>query len=53
MPPSFMAPKRYLYEVEYGTSLNITCHASGMPRPRVRWRTGVFVFKHVLSKLNE
>jgi hypothetical protein len=41
MPPSFILPKRSIVEVDYGESINITCQASGMPRPRVRWQEGV------------
>jgi hypothetical protein len=40
MPPTFIAPKRSMIEVEYGSSLNITCMANGMPQPRVKWLEG-------------
>ncbi len=41
MPPSFLSPKRSVVEVEYGSSVNLTCSANGMPKPKVRWREGV------------
>jgi hypothetical protein len=41
MPPSFLSPKRSIVEVEYGSSVNLTCSANGMPKPKVRWREGV------------
>ena len=41
MPPIFISPKRSLIEVEYGSSINITCNANGMPKPKIRWREGV------------
>ncbi len=41
MPPSFILPKRSVIELEYGSAINLSCHASGMPRPRVRWHEGV------------
>lgn len=41
MPPNFIAPKRSIIEVEYGSSVNVTCQANGMPRPRVKWLEGV------------
>ncbi|CAF0709711.1 unnamed protein product [Brachionus calyciflorus] len=37
MPPNFVLPKRSTIELEYGTSINLTCNANGMPRPRVKW----------------
>jgi hypothetical protein len=43
MPPSFDSPKRSIIELEYGSSANITCQASGLPRPRVKWIEGWFL----------
>ena len=40
MPPSFVLPKRSIVEVEYGKSINLTCQANGLPKPRVRWIEG-------------
>ncbi|CAF0709715.1 unnamed protein product [Brachionus calyciflorus] len=40
MPPNFVLPKRSTIELEYGTSINLTCNANGMPRPRVKWLEG-------------
>ena len=44
MPPSFVLPKRSIVEVDYGKSINLTCQANGMPKPRVRWIEGVVTF---------
>ena len=52
MPPTFISPKRSVIELEYGSSINLTCHASGMPRPRVRWHEGVCCMHFVLNFLN-
>jgi len=41
MPPSFVLPKRSIVEVDYGKSINLTCQANGLPKPRVRWIEGV------------
>lgn len=41
MVPRFISPKRSLIELNYGSSINVTCNANGMPRPRVKWLEGV------------
>jgi hypothetical protein len=42
MPPNFVSPKYSIIEVELGGSVNITCQANGMPKPRVKWQEGLF-----------
>jgi hypothetical protein len=50
MPPTFVLPKRSLIELEYGKSINLTCQANGLPKPRVRWIEGVcFCFSSYLN----
>ncbi len=41
MPPIFIYPKRTVFELDYGTSVNITCQANGTPKPRVKWLESV------------
>ena len=41
MPPNFVLPKSSIIELDYGGSVNITCQANGMPKPRVKWQEGV------------
>jgi hypothetical protein len=48
MPPTFVLPKRSLIELEYGKSINLTCQANGLPKPRVRWIEGVCLFSSYL-----
>ena len=38
----FMRVSAVNAEVELGGSVNITCQANGMPKPRVKWQEGLF-----------
>lgn len=53
MPPHFVLPKTSFIELFYGSSIDITCQANGMPKPKVKWIEGAFLINFFLfiSKL--